>query len=64
MISRSPRQHRESIESRPLAPVIKLRSAPQENSRPSRKISQFKEDLKTPLFYDKPIFRTKKYDLL
>jgi hypothetical protein len=64
MTSSSPRQQGENIESRALAPVIPLRSAPKENGRPSGKVSKVKEDLKLPLFYDKPIYRTKKYDLL
>jgi hypothetical protein len=64
MTSSSPRQQRETVESRSLAPVIPLRSAPKENSRPSGKVSKVKQDLDMPLFYDKPIFRTKKYDLL
>jgi hypothetical protein len=64
MISSSPRQQQLSVETKTLAPVISLRSAPKENSRPGRKVSKLKEDLNLPMFYTKPIFRTKKYDLL
>jgi len=64
MTSSSPRQHRENVETVSLAPVIHIRSGTKENSRPVRKVSQKDEDMKLPLFYDKPIFRTKKYDLL
>jgi len=64
MTSSSPRQQRESVEARILAPVIPLRSATKENSKPGKKVSKLEEDLDLPLFYTKPIFRTKKYDLL
>jgi hypothetical protein len=64
MISSSPRQLSETIQKTALAPVIHLRPAPKENGKPSRKVSKTKEDLNVPLFYTKPIFKTKKYDLL
>src|SRR5689334_2653417 len=61
MISSSARQQRERIETRTLAPVIPMRSAPKENDKPGRKVSKLKEDVNLPQFYTKPIFRTKKY---
>jgi len=64
MTSSSPRQQQETVETRRLAPIIPLRSAPKENARTGRKPSKDKENLEMPLFYDKPIFRTRKYDLL
>jgi len=63
MTSSSPQKQRNSVEPT-LAPVIPLRSAPKENGRPGGKVSKIREDMNTPMFYDKPIFKTKKYDLL
>jgi len=52
---------------RALAPVIPIRSVSSENYKQTRKVSKVKLEKKekgTPLFYTKPIFKTKKYDLL
>jgi len=64
MISSSPREYVNSADTTTLAPVIPLRSAHKENGRPVRKVSKLKEDSDLPLFYTRPIFKTKKYDLL
>jgi hypothetical protein len=64
MTSSLPRQQQENFEARKLAPLIPLRSAPKENRKPRRKVSKQEEDLNAPSFYTKPIFKTKKYDLL
>jgi len=49
---------------RPLAPVIPMKSAPMENNKLKRKVSKVKSEVRTPLFYNKPIYKSKKYDLL
>lgn len=49
---------------RPLAPVIPMKSVPEENDKLKRKVSKMKLEKGTPFFYDKPIYKSKKYDLL
>ncbi|HET9825987.1 MAG TPA: hypothetical protein VFP87_11665 [Chitinophagaceae bacterium] len=48
---------------RPLAPVIPMKSVPNVNDKLIRKVSKARAE-GTPLFYDKPIYKSKKYDLL
>jgi hypothetical protein len=57
-------QNFEDITTSALAPVIPMRSVPSENDKQIRKVSKVKGEKEVPLFYTKPIFKTKKYDLL
>jgi hypothetical protein len=57
-------QSHEELTTNILAPVIPMRSVPSENHKQKRKVSNAEREKKTPLFYTKPIFKTKKYDLL
>jgi hypothetical protein len=50
-----------------LAPVISLKPISKEINRSKRKVSKpktEKEEKELPQFYNKPIYRSKKYDLL
>jgi len=51
-----------------LAPVISLKPISKEINkeiiRPKRKVSKPKTESQLPQFYDKPIYKSKKYDLL
>ncbi|HEY2721207.1 MAG TPA: hypothetical protein VGI82_05760 [Chitinophagaceae bacterium] len=49
---------------RPLAPVIQLKALPKEEKKPKRKISNVKPENNAPQIYNKPIYKSKKYDLL
>jgi len=60
----APLQKLEDITIRPLAPVIPMKSVPPENDKLKRKVSKVKLENGKPLFYDKPIYKSKKYDLL
>jgi hypothetical protein len=60
----APLQKLEDITIRPLAPVIPMKSVPDENDKLKRKVSMVKLEKGMPLFYDKPIYKSKKYDLL
>lgn len=57
-------QNLEDITIRPLAPVIPMRSVIVENTKLKRKVSKVKLDKGMPLIYNKPIYKSKKYDLL
>jgi hypothetical protein len=54
----------DNIIMRPPALVIPMKSVPDENDKLKRKVSKVKLERGTPLFYDKPIYKSKKYDLL
>lgn len=62
-MSNAASHHLKDITVRPLAPVIPMKSAPMENNK-LRKVSKVKLEVKAPLFYNKPIYKPKKYDLL
>jgi len=47
-----------------LAPVISLKPISKEVKTTKRKVSKPKIENKLPQFYDKPIYKSKKYDLL
>lgn len=47
-----------------LAPVISLKPITKEVIKRKRKIAKSKKENELPHFYDKPIYRSKKYDLL
>jgi len=47
-----------------LAPVIPLRSLPKDEARQKRKVSLVKTENNQAGFYTKPIYKSKKYDLL
>jgi hypothetical protein len=47
-----------------LAPVISLKPIAKEVNRPKKKVSKPKTEKELPHFYDKPIYKSKKYDLL
>jgi hypothetical protein len=57
-------QNFEDITRNALAPVVPMRSVPSENNKQLRKVSKVKPEKREPLFYTKPIFKSKKYDLL
>jgi len=60
----APIQNLKDIKIRPLAPVIPMKSVTKENHTLERKVSRVKLEKGTPLFYNKPIYKSKKYDLL
>jgi hypothetical protein len=60
----SPLPNLEDITIRPLAPVILMKSVTKENNKLKRKVSRVKLERGMPLFYNKPIYKPKKYDLL
>jgi hypothetical protein len=60
----SPLPNLEDITIRPLAPVIPMKSVTKENNKLKRKVSKVKLEKGMPLFYSKPIYKPKKYDLL
>ncbi len=64
MNTSAPLQNLEEITIRPLAPVIPMKSVTKENSKLNRKVSRVKLEKGMPLFYNKPIYKPKKYDLL
>jgi hypothetical protein len=64
MNTSAPLQKLEDITIRALAPVIPMKPVPFENDKPKRKVSKARLEKRTPLFYDKPIYKSKKYDLL
>jgi hypothetical protein len=60
----APLRNFEEINFRTLAPVIPMKSVPGENNKLKRKVSKVKLEEGMPLIYDKPIYKSKKYDLL
>jgi hypothetical protein len=64
MNTSAPLQNLKDITIRPLAPVIPMKSVTKENDKLKRKVSRVKLEKGTPLFYNKPIYKSKKYDLL
>jgi len=60
----APLQNFEDIIIRPLAPVIPMKSVTPVNIKLQRKVSKAKLEKRIPLFYNKPIYKSKKYDLL
>lgn len=54
----------EDITVKPLAPVIAIKSVTKENDKLKRKVSTVKLEKGLPLFYNRPIYKTKKFDLL
>jgi hypothetical protein len=60
----APLQNFEDIIIRPLAPVIPMKSVTPVNDKLQRKVSKAKLEKRIPLFYNKPIYKSKKYDLL
>jgi hypothetical protein len=64
MNNSAPLQNLEEITVRLLAPVIPMKSVPKDNDKVKRKVSKIKSEKGTPFFYDKPIYKSKKYDLL
>jgi hypothetical protein len=57
-------QNLEDITIRPLAPVIPMKSVTRENNKLKGKVSKVSLEKGMPLFYNKPIYRHKKHDLL
>jgi hypothetical protein len=47
-----------------LAPVISLKPVPKEIIKPKKRVLKPKTENELPQFYDKPIYKSKKYDLL
>ena len=47
-----------------LAPVISLKPISKEINKPKRKVPETKTANELPQFYNKPIYKSKKYDLL
>jgi hypothetical protein len=60
----APLQNLEDFTIRPLAPVIPMRPVTMESTKLKRKVSKVKLEKGMPLFYNKPIYKPKKYDLL
>ena len=60
----APLPNLEDITIRPLAPVIPMKSATSGNDKLKRKVSKVKLEKGLPLFYNKPIYKSKKHDLL
>lgn len=60
----APLQKLEDVTVRPLAPVIPMRSATIEIDKLKRKVSELKLEKGTPLFYNKSIYKPRKFDLL
>ncbi len=54
----------EEITVRPLAPVIPIKPAVHKNNKQKRKKLNKNPVNGLPLFYNKPIYKSKKYDLL
>ena len=57
-------QRMEDIIVRPLAPVVPIKPAIRKYNKPKRKKLNENPVNSLPLFYDKPIYKSKKYDLL
>ena len=64
MRTSQPIQDHEEFTNKTLAPVIPIKSVPRKAFKLERKISRVEEEKKMPLFYTKPIFKSKKHDLL
>ena len=64
MNNSAPVQLLKDITSRPLAPVIPLKTAPKQESKPKKRVPTHKLEEDRQQFYNKPIYRSKKYDLL
>ena len=47
-----------------LAPVISLKPISKEINKPKRKVAKPQAENQLPQFYSKPIYKSKKYDLL
>jgi hypothetical protein len=60
----APLQYRHDFTVPRLAPVISLKPISKEINKPKRKVSKPKMENELPQFYDKPIYKSKKYDLL
>ena len=57
-------QYRRDFAVARLAPVISLKPISKEIIKPKRKVSKPKTENELPQFYNKPIYKSKKYDLL
>lgn len=55
---------REDAVIKTLAPVIPIKAGFVPNNKEKRKDSKTKSEKNTPLIYNKPIYKSKKYDLL
>lgn len=71
MNNSAPIQRLDDITVRPLAPIIPLKSIPRITDREKKAIdrektrdSRVKSEKNPPEFYNKPIYKPKKYDLL
>jgi hypothetical protein len=64
MNNSSPLPNLKDITIRPLAPVIPMKSVTKENDKLKRKVSRVELEKGMPLFYNKPIYKPKKYELL
>jgi hypothetical protein len=56
-------QHIEDLAARPLAPVVSIKPVILKPMKVKRRILKEKPADGLPLFYDKPIYKPKKYDL-
>ncbi len=64
MSANAPVQRMEDIVIRPWAPIIPLKSIPKETIKEKRRALKAKLEKNPPEFYNKPIYKSKKYDLL
>jgi len=60
----APLQYSHDFTTPRLAPVISLKPISKAIVKPKRKISKQKPENELPQFYTKPIYKSKKYDLL
>jgi hypothetical protein len=56
-------QHIEDIAARPLAPVVPIKPVIHKSVKVKRRNLKEKPANGLPMFYDKPIYKPKKYDL-
>jgi hypothetical protein len=64
MINNAPLQYSHDFTTPRLAPVISLKPISKTITKSKRKVSKQKEENELPQFYTKPIYKSKKYDLL
>jgi hypothetical protein len=60
----APLQYSNDFTTPKLAPVISLKPISKAVIKPKRKVSKPKTENELPQFYTKPIYKSKKYDLL
>ena len=64
MSNNAPIQRLEDITIRPLAPIVPMKSIQRGSHNEKKPVLKQKLKSNPPLIYDKPIYKSKKYDLL